>query len=260
MRRTLFFLLASLLFCISSCNNEKQQSAGEVTKEDSTKKISNVEIKEHATKDTSPVIGIDVSHFQGNIDWIKIKQSGVQFCYAKASQGNYFKDLKFQENKHNTEKADLVHGAYHFYMTNEDPKKQAMLFLSCLDKEITNQMLPMLDLEGGSIKGEIDIEAIQKNVMIWLTTVEEALGVKPIIYTNNPFANTYLKNPEFANYKLWLAEYGVEKPRTPHTWRNQGWVIWQRSPNGFVDGSKGDIDHDILAESQSLEELIFSKK
>ncbi len=205
--------------------------------------------------------GIDVSHYQGDIDWSKVKKSGIDFCYSKATQGTSFKDPKFDKNRENTHKIELLHGAYHFYVSNEDAKKQAEWFLKNLDGETNIDMLPVLDLEQASIKGTISKDKLVTDIFLWLHTVEKALGVKPMIYTNNPFANKYLTDPKFAKYYLWLAEYGVKHPKTPHTWKEKGWVIWQRSEKGLVSGVKEkNVDHDISNENYSLNDLTYKLK
>lgn len=204
--------------------------------------------------------GIDVSHHQGDIDWKKVEESGVHFCYMKASQGVHFKDPKYSENRKNTRKIGLLHGAYHFYVSNHDAKQQAEWFLKCIGDEKGVDMLPVIDLEQGSIKGKASKSHLVSEIFTWLNTVEKALGVKPMIYTNNPFANTYLTDPKFAEYHLWLAEYEIEKPRTPHTWEKKGWQIWQRSEKGFVLGVKGkNVDHDILNKNYDLEDLSYKR-
>lgn len=240
-----------------SKDNTDQEKIQETKIKTISKSITENDLK--IPKIKTPILGIDVSHFQEDVDWKKVKEVGIHFCYAKATQGSTYKDPKFLENKLNTLKANLFHGAYHFYVAENDPKKQAHNFLSTLKITQKNKtLLPMLDLEQGGIKSKItDIENFQKDILIWLIEVENKLGVKPIIYTNNPFANTYLRNPKFSKYKLWLAEYGVKKPKIPITWKTQGWSIWQRSEKGLVNGIIGNVDHDILNPKHLIEDFIL---
>ena len=228
--KKIFLLLPLLCVILNSCQNEKETRTG-------------------------PILGIDVSHFQGDVNWVKIKEQNVAFAYAKATQGSSFVDPKFKENQKNTKKAGLKHGSYHFYLTNEDPVKQAEHYLNTIQDLDEGQMLPMLDLEQGGIKGTVVKDKFQRDVLLWLKTVEEKLGVRPIIYTNNPFSNEYLDHPEFSNYHLWLAEYGVKEPRIPKTWQKKGWAIWQRSERGKLDGVHGDVDHDIVNRTYTLKDL-----
>ena len=155
----------------------------------------------------------------------------------------------------------MAHGAYHFYETHADPVEQAHHFVSVVQGQNEGSMLPVLDLEQASIKGEVkDIPKLQKDILTWLRVVEEKLGVQPMIYTNNPFGNKYLGHPNFEKYHLWLAEYGVKTPRIPKTWKNKGWSIWQRSEKGSEPGFKEDFDHDIVHENYTLKDLQFPVK
>jgi lysozyme len=185
-----------------------------------------------------------VSHFQGDIDWQKIKDAQVSFVYDKATQGSTYKDPKYLKNKAGAQAVSLLHGSYHFFTSNEDAKEQAAHFVSVVDYNFGN-LPPVLDLEQGSIKGVVDVPSFQKEVLIWLKEVENKLDIKPIIYTNHPFGEQYLNHSEFVNFELWIAEYGVEKPKIPPIWQEKGWLIWQRSDRGKVEGAVGDVDHDL---------------
>ena len=101
------------------------------------------------------------------------------------------------------------------------------------------------------------METFQKNVLTWLSAVEEKLGIRPIIYTNHPFGNEYLNNSAFSKYKLWIAAYGVDAPKIPDTWKEQGWTIWQKSQTGKEQGLTGDEDVDIfIGTMEQFNELV----
>jgi lysozyme len=235
-------------------NNE---TANPLEKQEASVKAEQTNLKETSTKETvaKPVLGIDVSHFQGDVNWQQIKQAGISYAYAKATQGEKFHDPKFERNWKEAKAAGIYRGAYHFYVVGEDPLKQAESFIKKVGSLESGDLPPMLDLEQGSIPKDFKVEPeeLQKNILSWLKHVENKLGVQPLIYTNNPFGNTYLDHPEFANYKLWLAEYGVTKPRLPKTWSSTGWIMWQRSEKGHVEGAVGDVDHDLF--NGNLEQL-----
>lgn len=190
--------------------------------------------------------GLDVSHFQGDVNWEEVKASDFKFAYTKATQGTGFVDPKFATNETGSAKVGLHHGAYHFYLAGEDPLKQAQLFIKVC-KEIDNGTLPpMLDLEQGSMQKAVNAKQFQQDVFTWLKEVETALNVKPIIYTNTPFGNQYLNNPDFANYYLWIAEYGVKTPKVPNAWKDKGWLIWQRTDRAKVEGTVTTFDGDTV--------------
>lgn len=190
--------------------------------------------------------GIDVSHFQGNVNWEEVKTTRFKFAYSKATQGMGFVDPKFAVNENGSGKVGLHHGAYHFYIAGDDPMKQAQLFIKTCKELDNNTLPPMLDLEQGGVQKAVNPKQFQQDVFTWLKEVEAALNIKPIIYTNTPFSNQYLNHPDFANYPLWLAEYGVKEPRIPNTWTQKGWFIWQRTDRAKVENSVTTFDGDTL--------------
>lgn len=214
----------------------------------------------HKTSQTIPkkesvivksALGIDVSHFQGDINWEEIKAHNISFAYTKATEGESFVDPKFQKNWNAMLNAGVTRGVYHFYNSGVDGKSQAEHFISTIGELKAGDLFPVIDLEQGSIQGEVEVDTFQKEIRIWLKTVEEKFGVKPIIYSNEPFANQYLNHPDFAEYHLWLAEYGVTEPKTPMTWKDKGWSIWQRTEKGSIEGEIGNVDHDTARVSLS---------
>lgn len=193
--------------------------------------------------------GIDVSHYQGNIQWDSVYANGISFGYAKSGEG-MGTDEKFAENWANMKTAGVLRGAYHFYYYADDPKEQAQHFLSNMGTLGEGDLLPMLDLEdaifGETDKNTIDKTKFQDDVKTFLDEVELAIGVKPIIYTNHPFANEFLTDPSFADYMLWIAEYEVQEPMIPTTWENAGYVIWQDQSRFEISGITGHVDHDVF--------------
>ncbi|WP_215223656.1 GH25 family lysozyme [Echinicola shivajiensis] len=240
-------LLASI--CLYSCQKSQDKNSQEST---------SLAVQAQSTEKPQPpeiILGIDVSHFQGDINWEQIKADKVYFAYDKATQGDSFKDPDYYENQKAAHQIGLLHGAYHFYISSDSPEKQAQNFLETLD--YTNSDLPpVLDLEEGGIKSPLDESKFQSDVLTWLKIVEEKLNIQPIIYTNNPFGNQYLKHPEFAKYDLWIAEYGVTKPKIPQTWEEKGWLIWQRSDKKTINGAKGNVDHDLFNPDKSFSTVV----
>ena len=202
------------------------------------------------------ILGIDVSHFQGDVNWQDVRNANIRFVYDKASQGDRFTDPDYVQNKKGAHEAGLLHGSYHFFTSDKGGKSQAEHFVSVAEYS-PGDMPPVLDLEQAGIKGNPDIPALQKEIMIWLQEVENTLNVRPIIYTNNPFANRYLNHPDFSEYELWIAEYGVSKPKIPESWKDKGWLIWQRTDRGGIEGVVGQVDHDLFNPERPF---VFHKK
>ncbi len=220
----------------------------------------NTPLSDTALNDTVPILGIDVSHYQGDVNWNEIKEAGISFMYTKASQGTEFKDSRFKENWDGAKKAGIYRGAYHFYVSGEDPIKQAENFLQQIGQFEKSEIPPVLDLEELSIKNSPDIQIFQKNVLKWLKTIKDSLNVKPIIYTDPSFGDKYLNNKKFSDYKLWIAEYGVKEPRLPKAWEGKDWTIWQRTSRGSIEGAVGNVDHDLFNGFKKEFEKDFLKK
>jgi lysozyme len=184
--------------------------------------------------------GIDVSHFQGNVDWKKVAASGISFAFVKATQGAHFTDPKFKENWAGTRAAGVLRGAYHFLDPSVDGKKQAAHFLATA-KLGTGDLLPAVDVEKIGAGGAVEL---RNNLMAFLAEVHKVSGHHAIIYISPAFWNEHIAAGTKAPWKnpLWVAEYGVSKPRTIDGLPS--WSIWQHSRKGSVSGIEGKVDLD----------------
>lgn len=186
--------------------------------------------------------GIDVSKFQRDINWEAVGQMQVQkirisFTFIKATEGITRQDAAFKRNWQKAGKAGLIRGAYHFFYSTRDPIKQAINFRNVVQLE-SGDLPPVLDIE---IHNNQPVAVIRSTAKIWLEEMEKAYGVKPIIYTNLKFYNTYLGD-EFNDYPLWIAHYyQKERPRV-----NREWLFWQHSDIGRVNGIKTIVDFNVF--------------
>lgn len=255
------YIICVVSLLLLSCNTQQDQNNQDKNNVEPKKKVEiKTEKLTHSSKDVVSVLGVDVSHFQGDVDWSSIKKDGVLFAYAKATQGSRFIDPKYMSNWKEMKENKVYKGAYHFFEYDDDVTKQVNHFLKTV-KYSKLDLPPVLDLEGGGVNGKVNIESYQKSVLEWLNQVEKILGVKPIIYTNVTFGNTYLNKPEFSNYDLWLAEYTKEKPELPEAWLSKGWLIWQRSEFGKLNGINGNVDHDLFnGDLNHFNQIFFKRK
>jgi len=194
------------------------------------------------------VRGIDVSHYQGTIDWNKVKGAGIEFAYAKATQGTTSSDGKFAENWKGMGAAGVLRGAYHFYSVGTDPKAQASHFMS-MAKLGPGDLPPMVDIETESSGAESDANLI-KDLHTFLDILSKHYGCDPFIYTGPGFWNAHFDD-SFSGYPLWVAEYGVSQPKQVKGWGV--WSIWQYSQSGAVAGISGAVDEDKF--NGSLDQL-----
>ena len=177
------------------------------------------------------VPGIDVSHFQGVIDWDRVKAAGIQFAFIKATDGISWKDPNLAVNMSGAAKAGIPFGLYHFYRPAEDAAQQATHFLS-IDDTLA-QLPPVLDLELDPLKVS-DAET-------WLEAVEDSMYVVPIVYGSPAFLFAHFEDwSGVKTYPLWVAEYTSRPNPVTGPWAN--WDFWQYSNSGTVDGVSGPVD------------------
>lgn len=186
---------------------------------------------------SAQLAGIDVSKWQGAVDWPRVKASGVVFAFARATYGAKEVDADFAANWRAMRDAGVVRGAYHFFVTHEDAAAQAELFVKTVGRPEAGDLPPVLDVEAESGAGANLVEGVKT----WLAAVEQGLGRKPIIYTAPSFWNENMTD-EFGAYPLWVAEYGVSEPRPVKGWTT--WTFWQYSQGGSVAGVNGTVDLD----------------
>jgi lysozyme len=193
--------------------------------------------------------GIDVSKWQGTVDWKSVQQAGIAFAFARATYGITEVDSCFNQNWQGMQQAGIIRGAYHFFLAADDPAQQAEFFIRTVRSLGPNDLPPVIDVEAGSGVNS----NLAASVQTWLTTVEQGLGRRPIIYTAPSYWNENLTGG-FGDYALWVAEYGVSSPKAVNGWSN--WTFWQYSSTGKVNGVNGPVDLDEFnGTSQALAKL-----
>jgi lysozyme len=186
--------------------------------------------------DETRLAGIDVSHFQGEVDWRAVAAAGVRFAFIKATEGLADIDPRFAQNWQQSRAAGLLRGAYHFLHPNLDAGQQAAHFLSVVTLD-DDALPPALDVE---VTGGVDPAALTACIEAWLGSVEAVLRCKPVVYTDPSFWRQNV-GADLGAYPLWLACYATT-PDIPATW--PGWTFWQHSDSGSVEGIAGPVDLD----------------
>jgi lysozyme len=182
--------------------------------------------------------GIDVSYYQGTVDWTKVKAAGQSFAFVRVSDGVNYPDSKFAANWPAVKKAGLVRGLYQYFRPTQDVQGQVDLLFAKLNAAGGLQpgdLPPVLDLE---TDGGLASSTVVARAKDWLAKVEAKIGVKPIVYTAAFMSQTIGTN--FGGYPLWVANYGATCPLMPSGWSN--WSIWQNSDSGSVGGVSGNVD------------------
>ena len=182
--------------------------------------------------------GIDVSHYQGTVNWQSVKQAGISFAFAKASDGSTGVDSQFKTNWQGMKTAGIIRGAYHFFEPTMDATAQANDFIHTVGSLQAGDLPPVIDVE---INNGASNSQMISGVTTWLNTVQQSLGRTPMIYTMASFWNAHLDN-QFGDYPLWVAHYDVQSPTIPQGWSN--WEFWQHSQSGSISGVTGSVDLD----------------
>ncbi len=184
--------------------------------------------------------GIDVSQWQGNINFEAVSQSGIEVVYIKSSEG-YSVDPYFETNYKKATDAGLKVGVYHYVTatTVEEAQSEAAFFVSNLEGKTIDCRLAM-DFE---YFGNLSRNQINEIGLAFLQTVESLSGKEVVVYSDTSNVIN-IWDETIAQYPLWVAEYGVESPQANGTWLD--WVGFQYSDTGIIsgiDGSSVDLDY-----------------
>ena len=193
--------------------------------------------------------GIDVSHFQGNIDFTKVKNSDVQIVYIKATEGISLVDSSLSSNYRKAKDAGLLIGFYHFFRpsTESNAIAQASHFINTIKDYESNCRLA-LDIE---VNNELSKSQITNLSKVFLEEVKRLSGLEVVIYTYTSFARNYFES-SINIYPLWIAQYNVNQPSNNGIW--DYWIGFQYSDRGQINGISGYVD---LSEFE--EEILLNK-
>jgi lysozyme len=196
-----------------------------------------------------PNHGIDVSKWQGDIDWIQVKAAGTKFAFIKATEGGDHLDEKFYQNWAGAKAAGVPRGAYHFVYWCRPAHEQAMWFKNHIPSKSQSDSLtlpPVLDVEwNGHSKTcptKVPRDVALEKIRLMLRELEEHTGQRPIIYTDITFHNEVLVG-EFNDYPFWLRSVAA-KPEERYV-GNRKWSYWQYTTTGRIPGIKGNVDRNV---------------
>ncbi|MCA9580173.1 MAG: hypothetical protein KC416_00175 [Myxococcales bacterium] len=186
--------------------------------------------------------GIDVSHWQGKINWDAVKGDGISFAIIRASHGTGTIDKEFDRNWAEAKRVGIKRGVYQYFEPGQDPVAQANLMLDMMGPFEPGDLPPVIDVE---TTGGLGAAAVVASITKWIQTVEAATGVKPMIYSGLYFWKDNVGNSTaFKDYPFWIAQYGRQCPDLPSAWSD--WVFFQTSDSGKVAGISGDVDTNLF--------------
>ncbi|RXT57287.1 glycoside hydrolase [Bosea sp. Tri-44] len=192
-----------------------------------------------------PIQGIDISRWQGEIDWASVKAAGTRFVYIKATEGGDHVDPAFQRNWEGARRAGVPRGAYHFVYWCRPAHEQAIWFKQQIPND-PDALPPVLDLEwNGHSKTcpkKVERSLALEKIRLMLTELEQLTGKKPVIYTDITFHKDILEG-EFNDYAYWIRSTAA-KPETRY--ENRPWAFWQFTTTGRIPGIRGDVDRNAF--------------
>jgi lysozyme len=192
-----------------------------------------------------PIHGIDVSRYQGRIDWASVRDAGTQFAFIKATEGGDYVDPMFSQNWHGARRAGLPRGAYHFMYWCRPAHEQAAWFKRNVPSD-PEALPPVLDLEWNGHSQTCPFKASRaaalEAIKLMLDEMEAHTGKRPMIYTDITFHRDILQG-EFHDYPHWVRSTAAE----PHErYANRRWTMWQYTTTGRVPGIQGDVDRNAF--------------
>ncbi|MCK6548345.1 hypothetical protein L6R52_21030 [Myxococcota bacterium] len=211
-------------------------------REDELGELAESEDAVRACPGSATVEGIDVSHWQGAIDWNAVAASGKRFAILKATEGTSYVDDTFARNWEGTKRAGLIRGAYHYFRPARDPIAQANHFADVMGPLGPGDLPPMLDLEETD---GLSPSRVADATRRFLDHLQLRTGRVPMIYTGYYFWRDQTGNPSgFSHYPLVMAAYVRGCPLVPDSWGR--FTMWQYSSTGRVPGIRGNVDLDVF--------------
>lgn len=182
-----------------------------------------------------PIRGIDVSHYQGDIDWSVLEQENIRFAFIKATEGSMHIDDRFDKNWEGAMETSLAVGAYHFFSFDSPGESQAQNFIAVVD-EFENMLPPVVDVEFYADKKQNppNPDEVQVQLQVFLDKIQENYGLTPVIYATEEAWELYIKG-RFDQYPLWIRNV-IRKPRTGN---NHPWTFWQYTNREKLEGYSG---------------------
>ncbi|ASY66681.1 Phage lysin, glycosyl hydrolase, family 25 (plasmid) [Sinorhizobium sojae CCBAU 05684] len=194
------------------------------------------------------VHGVDVSRWQGDIDWAKLRTQGANFAYIKATDGGDHLDPMFKKNWRRAQAAGLKRGAYHFFYWCRTAGEQADWFIRNVPRA-PDALPPVIDVEWNgesSCKRRPSPARVREKMQVFMDKLERHYGQRPIIYTAPDFYRDNLEGA-FPNYPFWLRSVAAHPSKV---YPGRKWLFWQYSGSGLSRGVDGRIDLNVFHGSE----------
>jgi len=202
----------------------------------------------HPSNTAYPVRGVDVSAYQGEIDWDVLSAQGIDFAYIKATEGSSFADPCFVQNRQRAAETPLRTGAYHFFSFESSGDTQADNFIAQVPKW-EGMLPPAVDVEfyGAFRQAPLPAGQVQAQLDIMLARLEQHYGVRPILYATQSAYARYLA--DYDGYDIWIRNV-FTRPQLGA----RRWAFWQYTDRARLQGYDGEerfIDMNVFNGSRA---------
>lgn len=198
-----------------------------------------------------PIHGIDVSKYQGEIDWDSVRRSGVEFAWIKATEGGDHADPSFLTNWNAAKAAGVPRGAYHFVYWCRTPEEEIGWFKKIVPID-PDALPPVLDVEATptsrTCRRTIQREEAVREMRQMLVDMERHYGKRPVIYVTVDFYQSIMHPDEFSDYPIWVRST-KHSPHIPYPGRR--WSFWQYQSDGIVPGIRAKVDRNAFYGSRA---------
>jgi lysozyme len=190
--------------------------------------------------------GIDISKWNGDIDWATVRQSGVAFAFIKATEGKDVLDPNFDTQWRQAAAAGIPHAPYHFYYFCSSADEQADWFIRNVPKA-SMKLPPVLDVEWNhaskTCKYKPSPLTVEAEMQRFMDRIESYYGKRPIIYTTVDFHRDNLVG-KFPNHHFWVRSVAAHPEKI---YEDRRWAFWQYTATGVIPGIKGHTDINVFA-------------
>ncbi len=189
----------------------------------------------HPSKAAYPIRGVDVSRYQGDIDWPTLANEGIDFAFIKATEGSSYRDPCFDTNLSEARKTDLRVGAYHFFSFESAGATQAANFIAAMPR-FDGSLPPVIDLEyyGSFAAAPPSADQVRAELDAMIALLRDAYGTAPILYVTEDTYERYIAG-HYADIPIWIRDV-ITYP-TLSDGRN--WTFWQYTNRERLDGYNG---------------------
>ncbi len=200
-------------------------------------------------------LGVDVSSYQENVDFAKLKEQKIEFAYIKATEGAKHVDPSFKLKWEAAKDAGVISGAYHYFNYGISGADQAKNFIKTVGG-LNDRLIPAVDMEltVEEVYNPPEKEVVVKGLKSFVAVIEEEYGVKPLIYAQKDYYDKYLAE-DFKDYPRWVRN--VFYPAFIDF--GEDWLLWQYHDKGVLEGYKGEkyIDLNMVNQKFGLDALKY---